>query len=317
MRFSILVVVLWMMALPALAQTPLRVTGPPALLIDAAQAEAPVMRPRWSPDGRFLALSGPGYRGIWLFDITDGSLRQVTDAPAAGFGFSWSADGTTLLTRVARFEGVRRYNAVETFDVATGASRQLGPERTLMPDLPRWAPDDRRVLLYRRGELETFDSGKAAVSVPAAKADTPVLLASGGAIQRVAGTEVTTLRPIGDAEVLNVALSPQGMQVAFEVLGGNLHVMNTDGTGLVDLGPGHRPQWSPDGRWVVFMRTEDDGYRFIAADLYAARADGSTIVRLTDTPDVLEMNPAWSPDGARIAFDDLATGNVYLLPVAE
>ncbi len=317
MRFPILFLLLGCLALlPARAQTTLRVTGPPVRLIDGGRAEVPVMRPLWSPDGRYLALSGPGYQGLWLYDREDGTLRRLTDAPAAGFGFSWSADGTTLLARVARFEGLRRYNAIVTVDVATGRVQRVGEERTLMPDLPRWAPDDRHVLLYRRGRVETLDTGKPAVLTPA-KAGAPVLLSGGGRLQRVAGTAVTAIHPIPDAEVLNVTSSPQGAQVAFEVLGGNLYVMNSDGTGLVDLGPGHRPQWSPDGRWVVFMRTADDGYRFTASDLYAARADGSATVRLTHTAEVLEMNPAWSPDGAWIAFDDHATGDVYLLPVAE
>ncbi len=62
------------------------------------------------------------------------------------------------------------------------------------------------------------------------------------------------------------------------------------------------------------MRTEDDGHSITASDLYAARADGSASVRLTDTPDALEMNPSWSPEGSRIAFDD--RGALYEIRVA-
>jgi Tol biopolymer transport system component len=29
------------------------------------------------------------------------------------------------------------------------------------------------------------------------------------------------------------------------------------------------------------------------------------------------MNPSWSPDGARLAYDDLVDGVVYLLPIAR
>ena len=108
--------------------------------------------------------------------------------------------------------------------------------------------------------------------------------------------------------------SPDGGRVAFEVVGGNLFVVSLDGSGLVDLGPGHRPTWSPDGQWVAFVVTEDDGEAFTAADLWAARADGSGRTRITQTPDRLEMNPAWSPDGGRIAYDDVADGALYVLP---
>jgi Tol biopolymer transport system component len=117
--------------------------------------------------------------------------------------------------------------------------------------------------------------------------------------------------------LLNVAPSPDGRRVAFEVYGGNLFVMSLDGSSLVDLGHGARPTWSPDGRWVAFMVTEDDGHTVTAADLVAARADGSGQVALTSTPDRLEMNPSWAPDGRALAFDDATDGALYLLPVSE
>ena len=61
----------------------------------------------------------------------------------------------------------------------------------------------------------------------------------------------------------------------------------------------------------------DDGERFLASDLVAVRSDGSASVQLTDTPDRLEMNPSWSPDGRSLVYDDLRNGVIYLLPVAE
>jgi len=100
-------------------------------------------------------------------------------------------------------------------------------------------------------------------------------------------------------------------------LGGPLVVMDADGSNRVDLGRGSRPTWSPDGRWLAFMVTEDDGHAFTAADLVAVRADGSARVALTATPDRLEMNPSWSPDGRALAYDDAVDGALYLLPLAE
>jgi Tol biopolymer transport system component len=65
------------------------------------------------------------------------------------------------------------------------------------------------------------------------------------------------------------------------------------------------------------MVTEDDGYAVTASDLVAVRADGSARVALTQTPDRIEMNPSWRPDGRAIAFDDLTDGALYLLPVRD
>lgn len=58
------------------------------------------------------------------------------------------------------------------------------------------------------------------------------------------------------------------------------------------------PVYSPDGRQVVFAYAPDGGSRY---DLYVRAANGTgEPVRLTATPDVEELYPAWSPDGRSV-----------------
>lgn len=224
-------------------------------------------RPLYSPDGQYLAFTGSGYAGLWVQHTSTGDIRQLTDEPAAGFGFSWSPDSRTILTRVARFEEHRRMNAAKTFNVETGEAEQLTEYRTRMPVTPRWS------------------AGKA---------------------------EVEFERPPGlldDETPLNLVTSPDGSKLAFEILGGHLFVMNADGTNRIDLGLGHRPQFSPEGTRIVYQRTEDDGHTFTASDLFVVSVDGGEPVQVTQTPEVLEMHPAWGPDGVAVVYD--AEGSIY------
>jgi dipeptidyl aminopeptidase/acylaminoacyl peptidase len=68
-------------------------------------------------------------------------------------------------------------------------------------------------------------------------------------------------------------------------------------------GAGKQLSWSPDGRWIAFVRRSAGA---IYADVFIARSDGSRVRRLTYRTG---FAPSWSPDGKRIAF--LRRGVLY------
>src|SRR5262245_12225933 len=73
---------------------------------------------------------------------------------------------------------------------------------------------------------------------------------------------------------------------------GRLFAVHSDGSGLMDLGPGSAPALSPDGTRVAFVD---------AGDVWVlARASGAR-TRVTNTP-ASERDPVWAPDGTRLAF---------------
>ncbi len=72
----------------------------------------------------------------------------------------------------------------------------------------------------------------------------------------------------------------------------------------------HRPIWSPDGEYVVFMSDRDGTWAIYSMDLESREAH-----RLTDDPNG-EWYPDWSPDGKRLAFwrsDGKGTSQIYVL----
>jgi TolB protein len=91
----------------------------------------------------------------------------------------------------------------------------------------------------------------------------------------------------------------------------DIYLINANGsdqinlTGTPELSEGD-PAWSPDGQWIAFRiafgRPTGQGIDGHADEgIYVMNADGSDVIRLTDTPEI-DGSPAWSPDGKRIAF---------------
>jgi hypothetical protein len=113
-----------------------------------------------------------------------------------------------------------------------------------------------------------------------------------------------------------IAWSPDGTRIAFvdPVVGRRgIYVANPDGSEAQRLTNGVNdgwPSWSPDGMRIAFSSTRYDlsietcepGADFrCPTDLYAVDAGGGNVTRLTTDP-VADYQPAWSPDGSRIAF---------------
>jgi TolB protein len=91
----------------------------------------------------------------------------------------------------------------------------------------------------------------------------------------------------------------------------DIYVVGTDGEDLHKLAErALDPAYSPDGTKIAFSSERDengnfsyghDSY-FLAGELYVMDSDGDDPQRITETSGINESAPAWSSDGAQIAY---------------
>ncbi len=92
-----------------------------------------------------------------------------------------------------------------------------------------------------------------------------------------------------------------------------IYLVRPDGSGITELTGDELPglpsglTWSPDGTRLAFRLAWYDSPSGQQAEIYAVNADGSGLIQLTRTPDLLEADPAWSPSGTRIAYSAYRT----------
>lgn len=271
------------------------------------------MQPVWSPTGEWIALTGPNYDGIWLLRPDGTGLQQLTSDLAVGYKMNWSGDGRFLAGRMTRWENRRRQHAVKVYDIETRTGTLVSDERKRMPGVPQWVLGQGRLALWTGRGVEYFEVAWAPQPAPLTAVARPLVFATPqGVLVTGTGAAAQVLQPVA-GEIVNAELAPDGTRLVAEALGSRLFVCSLTDSGVVSLGRGERPHWSPDGRTIAFLISADDGHQLKQADIYTINPDGTGRVNLTATATQLEMNCSWSPDSRQLVYDERSTGAIWVM----
>jgi Tol biopolymer transport system component len=274
------------------------------------------VRPVWSPNGRQIAFADivgtttTGSWGIFVVNADGTGRRQVTRGSLfQPHGIAWSPDGNTLAFDAYMSGGP---TSVYTVPVAGGNASKVTSGWS-----PAWAsgskllvtdesegPFGRDVQLYSvnpdgNGRQALLQCPENQFDQPCGDGD-PVFSPDATKITfdnnlSGAATAVYTMNADGSGRRQVTPYSPastlpqwgpNASALVFERkdLGGDstkdtIHVVNADGSGDKELVKNaHQPSWSPDGKTIVFTRSDGPSYT-----LYAMNADGTDVHVLTGT----------------------------------
>ncbi len=251
----------------------------PAVSVQAAQAgdDFHVRTLAPEPPGKIaFASDRAGNFDIYVMNPDGGGLVRLTNDPAEDVQPTWSPDGTKLAF-VSNRDGNKEIYVVN----ADGGGLTRLTNNTVEDTAPAWSPSLTTQKLafvsHRDGNDEVY-------------------------LMNTDGTNQTNLtQNLGDDD--DPAWAPSGTLLAFASNRDGdkfeLYRIGSDGNGLVRLTTNSfndvAPTW-PAGR--ISFQTDRDGND----EIYTINAgDGSNPIRLT-TNTVFDLDPARSPDGARVVF---------------
>lgn len=226
-----------------------------------------------------------------------GTLVPVTATAAAGYNFSsWSGDCTGTGSCAVTMDAAK--NVVAVFVVDSTPTATPAPTTTPVP-----AATGKIVFASTRDDSDP---------------EIYVMNADGSNVTRLTTNDYGNMYP---------SWSPDGSKIAWSSNRGNwdIFVMNADGSGETQLttdgNQDRQPTWSPDGSKIAFQTPRDMDQTAIN-ELYVMNADGSGQTRLTDitsicvnTSNCSVWEPAWSPDGSKIAFRSAHGGDAEIYVV--
>jgi len=250
-----------------------------------------------------------GTRAIFTANADGSGELQITKPPAGTEDNhpDWSPDGTKVAFTRCGSQRCEQWvvNADGTDPV------RLGPDCTNTPPPAcedrgdgAWSPDGRSIAFNRawgavqNGQIQ--------------RSELWVMDADGSHARPI--TRLTARHPY-TRDVGNAMWSPNGKSLVLTIINGSLgkpaghqavFTIHADGTGLRRLTPwnldaGDHPDWSPDGKLLIFRTVAGDDDQF--GNLYTIRPNGSGLKQLTHySSTTVVLSQSFSPDGHAITF---------------
>jgi len=228
------------------------------------------IEPDWSPDGRKIVFQRSDVNGC-------GSGCETDEIDVV------ESDGSHLVRIAHDPPGKGCIKAAST--PAGGVCRSV----------PVWSPDGARIAYQCQVQPSASDPGYSRICL---------MNADGSHVVQLPQT------PPGGLSDSAPAWSPNGKQLALGRGVGDqraVFVIDTDGGNARQVTRwslrGGQPDWSPDGKRIVFYSNRD-GPTSVSANLYTISPDGSGLTQLTHARGgrVQYLSASFSPDGKWIAF---------------
>lgn len=259
-------------------------------------------RPRWSPDGKylaFLAARGESKTQVWLLNRNGGDAQQLTEVKQGVGSYEWSPDGSKLVLVIK--------------DPTPEEAAEKESEKPKKKTPPPWVVDR---LQFKQDTIGYLDRRRTHLYV-----------------FELATKKLTQITS-GDYDDAQPAWSPDGRFIAFVSnrtpepdanYNTDIWVVAADnpdqGKTLLqitaDPGRDRAPAWSPDGKWIAYTSVPDvKAIDYATRYLAVVSSRGGAPQLLTQKLDRNVSAPQFSSDGKWIYFllEDSAEEHLARMP---
>ena len=262
--------------------------------------------PRFSPDGKTVAFltNRAGGQEMFVMNADGTNKRNITNDADLDLEFDWSPDGQRIA--FTHLDGATYRVMIVDVD---GSNLVPVSDSTMNVRYPAWSPD---------GGMLAYSRLMSGTNPPAWQVVTKDL--SSGAVQVVSDSSASAVFPHWSTDskrvyymVLGVGLEARSLDGSFEgglpgcfpyklswsPGGDNLLCDDMNGIAVVDRDltsfrplyvDGIDPEWSPDGRWILFLHKNMQ----LVDEVFAVASNGSVARRVSSSP-FGEGSPSWKP----------------------
>ena len=304
--------------------------------------------PYYSPDGKWLAYTADHYGNpdVFVIPATGGEPRRLTSHPAVDVAVGWTPDGKSVLfasNRTSATDPLKLFTVPLEGGFPTELPLPMGSDGAFAPDGSRiaytpkflWQPAWKR---YRGGQTMAIwiarlsDSSIEKIPRDNSNDFNPMWIGKkiyflsdrGGPVSLYAyDTETRKVSEIVHNQGLDLKSASAGLDAIVYEQFGSLHLMDLRSGTSKTLNVRVSAQFAEvqphfeklDAKRILNANLSPSGARAVFevhGEIVTVPAEKGDIRNLTDSPGVADRDPAWSPDGKRIAWFSDESGEYAL-----
>ena len=261
-----------------------------------------------SPDKSTIALTNSNYTSLDIIGIKGSVNIDIPDINS--FHCRWSPDSKNLLLMRSNYEQKRRRNGLIVINnmgsidhtVIELTNKKIYPIGWTGNNTIHYLLDEELITRNIKGLKNEWDM--------------PLIYSIKNRLYKKTDDSDAILMYEANDIILNLSYSYNAELIAFEVYGDKTIIIQNNETIFYDIKDGNAPKISPNGKMVIFMVLEDDGYQITSGDIYLWDSRTGKTNAIADDPEQIEMNPIWISDHL-IYFINLRNGSVNKILLEE
>lgn len=239
--------------------------------------------PVFSPTGEFVLLTGEHLKGVYLLNLKDKSIKEISDRPGSGYGYSWDKSGESFYFKEKAEKEYFTNSKVVNYYVKDNHSKKATE--------------------IDHNYLPSYD-GKNQVVVYTNLSNLKIEA-------KDLSTSKTWTVTNAEGQFYNAILSHDGKKIAVHN-GADIFVYAIDGNSKGrKIGTGIATAWTDDDKHLIgFLDESENGHSVSNSELYLFDVQNAKTKKITNTEVIAEMFPTIFKD--QIIFSDDKTGRLFL-----
>ncbi|MBN1300383.1 MAG: hypothetical protein JW995_04135 [Melioribacteraceae bacterium] len=256
------------------------------------------IKPQFDSSGKFLLLTKDGYEGLYLYNLQDKKLKQITDGMGAGFHNCIAGENIYFVYN-DYISGMGRFYDLIRYDIVTGDSEKIYSSKRKIYSLMNHHSG--YVSFFTRDSMYVIDLESKEL-IDNKLADVTRYLISENMLVKHSRGNQERIKVADDKNIISINYYCSDTLLV-EIAGDGLFKYSLSSGSKSLVGNYKNAVYTRATDCYAYIVPEDDGYRVMKSELYITNPEKQINIKISSDSNALEENPCWSMNGKMLAYN--------------